>query len=215
MAIKDRLVGADASLYTLSLGAEVATGTATSGTWYMITAISGTGSFPSGYTVGDLVLGNGQTLSATNKVKPATETLVSDCNSFDLSFSSDEIEVTTLSDDVKKYRKGKTDLSGTINGINTVSEMKKSGSFLNRFLRTVSATSANVSTLSSKVDSALYGKFFLQDDATTSGETQAFLFGQIELFGYTLGAAIGDAQNYSSGVRFIGNDPIVYFKDNA
>lgn len=208
---RDRLVGADASLYTMSFGT-VTSGSLTAGSWYKIASI-GTGQL-TGYQVGDLYLGAGAVVSGCT-FQLGTPTLVSDCSSFDLSFSSDEIEVTTLSDDVKKYRKGKTDLSGTINGINTISEMDNAGSFLNRFLRTVTATAANVSTINTKVDTALYGMFYLQDDTVTSGETSAFLFGQIELFGYTLGAAIGDAQNYSSGVRFIGSDPMVYFKANS
>ena len=92
--------------------------------------------------------------------------------------------------------------------------MRKTGSFLNRFLRTVAMTSAYVPTFNALSETALYGQFFMNDSAT-SGETQVFLFGQIDLYGYNLGAAIGDAQAYESGVRFVGNDPMVYFKDNA
>ena len=77
------------------------------------------------------------------------------------------------------------------------------------------ATAGNVSTLSTVDNSSFYIQAYLQDDTTTAGETHAFLFGQVELFGYNLGAAIGDAQSYESGVRFNGNDPIVYFKANS
>lgn len=211
----DRLIGADASLYKASFGATLNSGTMTSGSWYKIATISGTGTFPAGYQAGDLFLGNGQTLNAGNTAALATFEVISDCNSFDFAFSSDEVEVTTLVDSVKKYRKGKTDLTGTIRGINIISEMKKAGSILNRFLRTVSATAGNVSTLSTVDNSSFYIQAYLQDDTTTAGETHAFLFGQVELFGYNLGAAIGDAQSYESGVRFNGNDPIVYFKANS
>ena len=167
----------------------------TSGSWYKIVAVSGTAVFPAGYVAGDLVLGNGQTLSATNTAQLATFTSIADCNSFDFSFSADEVEVTVLTDSVKKYRKGKTDLSGTVRGINIITEMKKAGSILNRFLRTVSATAANVATLSTVDGSDFYIQAYLQDDTTTAGETHAFLFGQVELYGYSLGAAIGDAQS--------------------
>ena len=147
MATKDRLIGADASLYKASFGSTVATGTMTSGSWYKIVAISGTGTFPTGYIANDLVLGNGQTLNAGNTAQLVTFTEIADCNGFEFAFSADEIEVTCLSDTVKKYRRGKTDLTGTVRGINTISEMKKDNSILNRFLRTVSATAANVATL--------------------------------------------------------------------
>jgi hypothetical protein len=106
-------------------------------------------------------------------------------------------------------------MSGTIRGINFISEMKKSGSFLNRFVRTVSATAANASTTAAMQKGDLYGQFWVQDDTTTTGEVSGFLFGQIELYGYNLGAAVGDAQSWSSGLRFNGNDPIMYFKANA
>ena len=212
---KDRLIGADASLYKASFGSTLATGTMTSGSWYKIIAVSGTGTFATGYLAGDLFLGGGQTLNAGNTAQLATFTEVTDCNGFEFAFSADEIEVTCLSDNVKKYRKGKTDLSGTVRGINTITEMKKSGSFLNRFIRTVSATAANVATLATVDSTDLFIQAYLQDDSTTAGETHAFLFGQIELYGYNLGAAIGDAQTWESGARFIGSDPMVYFKANS
>jgi hypothetical protein len=186
-----------------------------SGRWYKIATISGTTPFPAGYTAGDLFLGQGGTLTAANSAALGTAEVVADCSGFEMSFSRDEIEVTVLTDDIKKYRPGKTDLSGTVNGINFVSEMRKAGSIANRFFKTVSATAANVSTFRAVDGSDLYGQFFIQDDTTTSGEIQSFLFGQIELYGYSLGAAISDAQSWTSSVRFIGNDPIMYFKDNA
>lgn len=218
MGAKDRLVGADASLYKASFGNTVATGLMISGSWYKIITISGTtgGTFGSAiYKPEDLILGNGQTMNAANTAQLVTFTAITDCSGFDLAFSRDEIEVTVLTDQVKKYRPGKTDLTGTIRGINFISEMKQDNSLANRFFRMVSATAANVSTVYAVDESELFGQFFIQDDTTTSGETQAFLFGQIELYGYNLGAAVTDAQAWESSVRFIGNDPMMYFKANA
>lgn len=215
MGAKDRLIGADASLYKMTFGSTLASGTMTSGSWYKIVSISGTGTFASGYTAGDLFLGRGQPLNAGNTAQLATPVLMSDVSSFSLEFSRDEIEVTTLADDIKKYRAGKSDLSGTIEGINFVSEMNQAGSVANRFLRVVSATADNTATLNAVDESPLYGQFYIQDDTTTSGETSAFIFGQIELYGWSAGAAVGDAQSWSSGVRFNGSDPMLYFKANS
>lgn len=212
MAI-DRLIGADASLYTASFGTVLTSGTAVSGQWYKIVSISGTSVFPSGYQVGDLWLGDGtKTFTAQNSAAPATFTLVSDCNGFEINFSADEVDVTTLADSVKKYRKGKADFTGSINGINFISEMRKAGSFVNKFVRTVTA-SGGTSTINTVDRNPIYGKFYIQSN-TSAGETEAFLFAQVELYGYKLGAAIGDVQSYSSNIRVIGNDPILYFKDN-
>lgn len=208
MAI-DRLIGADASLYSVSFGTTVTSGTLTSGSWYQIVSISGTGVFPSGYQAGDLFYATGQSLTAGNSAAPATFSPVLDCTSFEFNFSAGEVDVTTLLDGVKKYRKGKVDLQGTINGINLVSQLKQAGSFLNKFIRVANVPTSGAATLNAQNSSALYIKAYMQDDATT-GETEVFLFGQVELYGFKLGAAIGDAQSYSSGVRFIGADPIVY-----
>jgi hypothetical protein len=215
MSARDRLIGSDASLYKMTMGAILASGTMTSGSWYRIVTTSGTGTFASGFVAGDIFLGNGGTLNAGNTAQLATPVLLADVSGFDMAFSKDEIEVTVLADDIKKYRPGKTDLSGTVRGINFISEMNKSGSIMSRFIRSVSATAGNVSTFRAIDGTELYGQFYIQDDTTTSGETGAFLFGQIELYGYNLGAAIGDAQSWESGMRFIGTDPIMYFKANA
>ena len=212
----DRLVGSDASFFKATVAAVATTsGTMAAGSFYKIAAISGTTVFPTGYAVGDIFIGDAaKSLSSTNSAYLLTSTQAADASSFKLDFSADEIDVTVLADGNKKYRKGKNDVSGTVEGINFISEMKVAGSFLNRFLRTASATSANVvTTLNSVVATDLFGVFYLNDD-TTTGETQTFMVAQIEFFGYSLGAAIGDAQSWSSGVCLIGSDPIVYFKSN-
>lgn len=213
----NRLTGADASLQKATFGAALATGSATKGAWYKIIALTGTTVFPAGYVVGDLIQGEvSMTFSATNSASQATFADVQDCSSFSFDITSDEIDVTVLIDGVKKYRKGKTDMSGTISGINFVSEMEKAGSILNRFLRTVTGDSIGaVTAVINNVDnSAYYIRAMLNDDVTTVGEKQVFLTGQVELFGYKLGADVGSAQTWESGCRFIGNDPIVYIIEN-
>lgn len=212
----DRLVGSDASFFKASVAATATTsGNMIAGSFYKIATISGTAVFPTGYAVGDIFLGDAaKALSASNSAYLLTSSQAMDVNSFKVDFAADEIEVTVLADGNKKYRKGKNDVSGTVEGINFISEMSKAGSFLNRFLRTASATSANVvSTLNNVAASDIFGVFYLNDD-TTTGEIQTFMVAQIEFYGYSLGAAIGDAQSWSSGIRLIGNDPIVYFKTN-
>lgn len=218
MATLDRLVGSDATIYRGSVAASpTATGSMVAGAIYKIATISGTAVFGTGFEVGDFYLGDAaKTLSAGNSAYLITATEAVDVSDFTLEFSSDEIEVTTLSDDVKKYRKGKTDLSGSMSGINFVSEMKKDNSILNRFLRTVTTTSAYVASAMNLVDTTdLIGVFYLQKDTTTVGETMAVMIAQIETFGYNLGAPIGDAQTWESGLRVIGNDPIVFFRANS
>lgn len=217
MANKDRLIGADATLYKGTIATTAtATGAMVAGGLYKVATISGATVFPAGIAIGDYFFGDAaKTLTAGNSAYVVTTAEAIDISEFSLEFSSDEIEVTTLSDDVKKYRKGKTDLSGSVSGINFVSEMKKAGSFLNRFLRTVTTTSAWVASSVNLVDGTqLVGVFYLQKDRTTPQEITAILVADVELFGYNLGAAVADAQSFTSGLRVINNDPIVFFRSN-
>lgn len=213
---KDRLVGSDATLEKATFGSPLTSGTATLGAWYKIVLKTGDTVFPAGYVAGDLWQGDGvATFSATNSASLATFTTVMDCSSFSFELAADAIEVTVLADDVKKYRKGKTDMTGTIEGITFVSEIRKAGSILNRFLRVVTGdTAGNDTPVLNQVDgSDFYIRGLLQDDDAI-GESLVFVVGQVELYGYNLGAAAGDAQTWSSEARFIGADPIVYVMDS-
>lgn len=185
------------------------------GAFYKVATVT-SGVFYSGIEVGDIVIGDAsKTLTASNSAYLITATEMMDVNEFSIALKAAEIEVTTLSDSVQKYRKGKTDMSGSIKGINMVSIMKTAGSALNRFLRIVNLTTSHVGTLSEVDGSDLIGIFYLQKDATTTSETEAYMVAQIELFGYNLGAAVANAQTFDSGIRIIGNDPIVYFEPNS
>lgn len=172
--------------------------------------------FPTGYAVGDMWQGNGTaSFDSDNTAAPVTFAVVQDCSSFSFDINKDEIEVTVLVDDVKKYRAGKNDMSGTISGINFVSEMEKSGSILNRFLRVVNGTNnGSVAATVNVVDGSDFFIRALLNDATAVGEKQVWLFGQVELYGYNLGADIGSAQSWESSVRFIGADPMIYVVEN-
>lgn len=218
IAGKDRLVGADATLYKGTIPAAATTsGTMVEGAIYKIATISGTTVFAEGFEVGDYFLGDAtKSLSAANSAYLVATAEAADVTEFSMEFSADEIEVTTLPDDVKKYRRGKTDLSGSVSGINFVSEMKKAGSIANRFLRTVTVTSGFGNATMNLVDGdQLVGVFYLQKDTTTPAETTAILVAEIELFGYNLGAAVADAQTWESGMRVIGPDPILFFRSNS
>ena len=218
IAGKDRLVGADATLYKGTIpSAATTSGSMVEGAIYKIATISGTTVFPAGFEVGDYFLGDStKTLTADNSAYLIAAEEAADATEFSIEFRADEIEVTTLPDDVKKYRRGKTDLSGSISGINFVSEMKKAGSIANRFLRTVTVTSGYGTATMNLVDGdQLVGVFYLQKDSTSVNETTAILVAEIELFGYNLGASVGDAQNWESGLRVIGPDPILFFRANS
>lgn len=215
--MKDRLIGADSSIEKATFGAALVTGSPAEASWYKIVARTADVTvFPAGYVVGDLIQGKSITgpFTAGESAALATFTVVQDATSWKWDFSKAEVDVTTLVDDVSKYRSGKADATGSLEGITFISEARKAGSLANRFVRIVNGdTAGNSAAVLSAIDKSDY--FFrgvLQDD-TTTGETLTFLFGQIELYGTSFGGAIGDAQSWTSNMRWIGADPILYFMD--
>lgn len=212
----DRLIGADASLYKATFGTTQTTGATTAKGLYKIVTISGATVFGNAnFKVGDIVpVASGVTFTASNSAQLATFTPVLDCNGFSFSITKDEVEITTLTDEVKKYRVGKADMSGEITGINSITDFRTAGGFINRFLRTVDTTSTYTNTLNALVNTPLYIKAYL-NDSTASGEYQAYLLGQVNIGSFNLGAAIADAQSYTASIRFVGNDPILITEANA
>lgn len=173
--------------------------------------------FGGDFEVGDIWMGDGvKTFTTDDSASLGTEEIIHDCAKFDFSMSADSIEVTVLKDKVKKYRKGKNDMTGNISGINFVSEMRKAGSVLNRFLKVIVGDSnhTNAPVVNTLDNSDFYIKAYLNDEKD-NGSTQVFLFGQVELYGYSLGADIGSAQEWSSEVKFIGADPVIWMLDNV
>jgi hypothetical protein len=218
-----RLIGEDASLYKFVAGAtktgDGSTITLTAGKIYKITAKATSSSiFPAGFAVGDYYYATTAAVLASGDICiEQTETLVSDCKSWTMTVSSDEVEVTVLADSVKKYRKGKSDVSGTITGIAFTSELGKAGSVNNRFIKTVAVTmgTAPVANDVFAIDSSDYFiKAYLNED-DVSGNTQVFILAQIELLGYNWGAEMGNAQEWSSDIRMIGVDPVMFAVTNA
>jgi hypothetical protein len=196
-----------------TLGTLAVTGSATKGAWYVIKAIDGTTVFPTGYKVGDIWQGDAtKTFSATNSAYPITFTLAEDVSSWDVTFSKDAIEVTTLADGTRKYRAGKADAVGAMSGINFVDQINKAGGIANKFVRVINGdTAGNTVAVLTPVDGTpYYFRGLLQDDKTTTGEIYTFLFGKIEVEGWKAGAAVGDAQSWDSSFHFVDADPILY-----
>lgn len=206
MAI-DRLIGSDALLTKLSFGSTLTSGTAAKGSLYKIVAKSGDAVFPAGFEVGGFWIGDGTaTFSDTNSASLATATTVAEVSSFSFDISADEIEVTVLNDDQKKYRIGKKDVSGSIEGITFVTSLANGTSLANRFFPLVNYDGkTGVSTRHEVETSDLFIKAYLQKD-NSKGETLVYALAQIQITSYNLGAAVADAQSFTANVRLIGRD---------
>lgn len=173
-------------------------------------AKSGTTVFPTGYEIGDFWIGDGTaTFSATNSASLVSSTTVAEISSFSFDISADEIEVTVLMDDQKKYRVGKKDVSGSMEGITFVSGLADGSSLANRFFKIVNYDGAGGSTLNEVDTGDLFVKAYLQKD-DSEGETLVYLLAQVQLTSYNLGAAVADAQSFTANVRLIGNDAVIF-----
>jgi len=218
-----RLIGEDASAYRFTLGTLVTgDGTTTSmsaGKIYKIAAKATASSiFPTAFVVNDYYYAPlQQTLAVGDNVYPVTETLITDCKSWTMTVSADSIEVTVLKDTVKKYRKGKPDVSGTITGIVTTDQLKTSGSIHNRFIKVVNLTEgvapadANIFPIDK---SDYFLKAYLNED-DLAGNVQAFILAQIDPLGTNWGADIGSAQEWSADFKFDGADPVMFTITNV
>jgi hypothetical protein len=177
---------------------------------YKIVAKSGTTVFPAGYEIGDFWIGDGTaTFSSTNSASLVTASTVAEVSSFSFDISADEIEVTVLMDDQKKYRVGKKDVSGSIEGITFVTGLANGTSLANRFFKIVNYDGEGGSTLNEVNTGDLYVKAFLQKD-DSEGEILAYLLAQVQLTSYNLGAAVADAQSFTANIRLIGNDAVIF-----
>ena len=73
-------------------------------------------------------------------------------------------KVTVLQDDQKKYRIGKKDVSGSIEGITFVTSLANGTSLANRFFKIVNVDDTYDSTINAVATGDLFIKAYLQKD---------------------------------------------------
>lgn len=217
-----RLIGDDASIERVTFGVEKigdgiktfdvhvgGAGSPGKGFW-LITAKAAAGSIFGALVVGDLFPADGdEIMVADDKAKLLTCTPFLDASGWSCQLTAQEVETTLLQDRVKKYRKGKSDADGSLKGVFTLGVTSEAGGLLTRFMRIVKKDAAGVITVSSIDSSPIFIRGVVRNTAT-AGETFAFMFAQIELFGIKLGADIGSKQEYESKFRLTGSDPVFY-----
>ena len=233
MAEIQRLIGEDGKICKVAFGTEKsgdATKTfdvQTGGTagdksgagFWKITAKATTGSiFDTGvtgtYKVGDIYKADGTEVMATgDKASKATLTELADVSTFSLELSKDEIEVTVLGDGTKKYRYGKSDANGSLEGVTMIDSTLGEGGMASRFLRRIAVPATGNTVITEADNSPLY-VFMYANKSEAAGEKTVFVYSQISLGGYKLGAKSGEAQNWTSGFRLIGADPVMYEIEN-
>jgi hypothetical protein len=228
---KDRLVGSDGKLVTVKLDSEVTGdgtksldelvgGEAASGEgagWWSITAVGQTSAFASVLENGELFWDDGSLVPELGDACAfLAESEKADIQSFSIDFNKNEIDVTTLSDKVKRYRSGKTDMTGGLEGLTTLDVTDAAGYVINNFIKVI-RQSASGTIIKNDVDgSPIYIKGVIQK-STDKGEKEAFIWAKVIILSSSLGASGEDAQNFSSSFRIAPGDPdpTLYIREAA
>ncbi|HOX30916.1 MAG TPA: hypothetical protein PLB91_01225 [Spirochaetales bacterium] len=223
------LIGDDATIEEVTLGTEklgdatktldeLAGGAVGSGKGkggWIITAKAAAASIFGDLAVGDYFPADGdEVLVVGDKAKQVTATELLDASGWSANFNAQEVETTLLRHKVKKYRKGKADADGTLEGVFTLGVTGEASGLVNQFLKVVQKNAAGAITVSAVNSHPIYIRGVIRN-TNVSGETYAYIFAQIELFGVSLGAKSGSNQAYSSKFRFTGADPVYYEEDIA
>jgi len=195
-----KLIGSDGALHIGSLGAEISTGTLTQDEWYLVTAVGASSGFPYGATAGFFYKGQGETLGTGDKAMPWVGEQFCDITTWSLEFAKDMIDVSTFCSTVREKRAGKTDCSGTIEGVFTTELTSKDGGFLSQFVDIVRQNPDGTTEYSVSLGSGEIMLVFLYADAKANdaGEVVAFYAAPIELTGFSASAGSEDAQAFSS-----------------
>lgn len=209
MGERKRLIGKDGKVYRGVKGTEI-TGngetTLTKGTFYVPTVIVETGSgFPAGVKKGRVFVGDGTSVPSEND-KYIELTLIPQCDvtSASVEFDNDEIDVTTLCDEIKKYRSGFTDASGSIEGITTLDLTE---STISKFVSVQKQDNTGAITTIEKNDDVLILALEL-NKIDNSDADRAIFFTPAVLNGYNLEVAIDDAQTFTSDFRIAQDNDI-------
>lgn len=206
-----KFVGDDGFVKKATFGAEIAGDGVTPlpvGT-YLITKVASSSAFPApalGGTAaapGDIItVATGVTITPATDDDVVTLVLADQCDisSWAMEFSKEEIEVTTLCDSVKKYRAGKADMSGTMNGVFTAGTTDATDGNLRQFIDIAKQDAGASFDRFAQQEAILLGFWYINDD--TNLADQMFVVAPFQLFGQGLGGEIGAAQSFSSAFRF-------------
>lgn len=209
---KDRLIGFDGKLSTAIFGAEVSTGTLSANTFYLVVTVGSSSTLPTGVEEKYVFLADGteDITSSGDVVKEITFNDKCDITSWGLEFNASEVPVTTLCDDQNKYRAGRTDVTGSMEGNYTIGLTDADGGIANAFVDILRQAGAGGNVTIDKVDNdTIFAVLYKQKD-TDSGETEQFYIAPITVTSFSDTVAGEDAQTFSSSFRIAPSDEVVF-----
>jgi hypothetical protein len=175
---------------------------------YLVLAVASPSGFPpnttgSAIAAGDfLLVDEGVTITpetGDNVVSMTIEDLC-DISNFGMDFSKAEIDVTTQCDDIKVYRQGKADMTGSMSGVFTVGVSDEVEGFLNQFIRINKQDGATSYDSFEQDDSILLGLFYINSKVEVADRLA--VIAPFILFGYSVGGEEGAPQSFDATFRF-------------
>lgn len=204
---KKRLVGRNGRVMTFTIGQPTqgdGETTLQKGVYYVINAMGATSAFTNGQ-VGMVIVGNG-TLAPLEGDSYSELTITGECDARQASveFEAEEIDITTLCDDIMKYATGFVDLSGSIEGIVTIGLSEK---FFNKFLPIVEQDATGDITVTPQNDDVLLLDVVFNKLDNTDIPKLEFI-APIVITTFSAGVQIGDAQTFESNFRIAQDNDI-------
>jgi hypothetical protein len=207
-----RLIGEDAELYLdEALVNKIAAGVTIVGNFYQVVAKGGSTALPAGLDVGDWFVAESIiTLATGDIVDEAAPTNFIDVTGYSVEMSKAEIDVTTLSDVIKSYRAGKTDMTGSFDGISTINALAATDQVARnavyaRFINTITQDGTTIVSSGGGVDTLAYFFGYLNKTAVT-GEVEEVLVLPVRLTSMTLASvSVDGAQTFSGNFRIDGS----------
>lgn len=205
-----KLIGKDGKIFKCTKGTEITATTPLAEGFYVATAIAAASGLPDGLEVGYPFYASGKTGQVItpvtgDKTIKLTLTEMADIKSAGLEFKKEEVDVTTLSDDLKTYRAGFSDAQGSLDGITTIGV---SETLIGKFIPTVVQGADLQDVVISEVNGdSLY--MMLEINATsTDTEPVAMYFAPVSLLSYKASIAVDGEQSFSSDFRIAPDDTV-------
>lgn len=214
-----RLTGSDGRIYEATFGTEiVGDGVAALPVgYYVVSGVAGSSTFPApasggmAISVGYLLrvrTGDNIVPAIGDNVLPMTLTGRCDVTGFTIPFTKDQIDMTTLCDDFKIYEPGKTDMQGSLDAIVEIGETLAESGTVTQFIDYVEQDGDTSIDVFQKAETVLFAYFQLNSNEYKGDEIGLLM--PINLYGFSLGGAVGDAQTFTSDFRIAPiDDPVV------
>ena len=212
--VTKRLTGLDGNLTLATLGTAIVGDdtTALSDGFYIADTVLSSGSgLPTNMQAKYIFKGDATITPATGEtVTPVTFENLCFVQNGSVEFTKDEYESTTLCDDLKVYEIGRSDVSGSIDGVTTVGDASSDGTKLiaKKFINTVTQGSDLSSVEISAIDNnAIYLQLETNEASTAGENTQFYLFPAV-LTSFSASAPVDGLQTFTSAFRIASDDNV-------